>query len=163
MGKPGIFIIFLSIFLSRYFPLTFHAAVVPFGILPVTSSIMKLTPGCLLTATASQLQQGLAAGAFTSVDLVEASLAQINKHDAYLRVITSKPPRSQLLAIAKRLDDERAAGKSRSGLHGIPILLKVSAFCIMRGAVRFLKTDRPITRTILLLSPVWKWKLPLGV
>lgn len=36
----------------------------------------------------------------------------------------SLPPRQQLLDIAKGLDEERAAGKLRGLLHGIPIIVK---------------------------------------
>ena len=79
----------------------------------------------LLVATAGDLQKELSAGNLTSVDLVNACLDQIERHDDYLHGIISKAPRASLVEQAQRLDNERKANEIRSTLHGIPILIKV--------------------------------------
>lgn len=79
----------------------------------------------LLTATAGDLQKKLCSGDLTSVQLVNACLDQIEKHDGYLHGVIAKAPRASITQQAQKLDDERAAGKLRGKLHGVPILLKV--------------------------------------
>lgn len=79
-----------------------------------------------LTADATSLQQMLTSGSITSVDLVKVYLAQIQKHDDYLHAMIQTTPTDILEAAAKALDDERAAGKVRGPLHGIPIIIKAS-------------------------------------
>lgn len=77
----------------------------------------------LIDATLDDLAQGLDAGLFTSVDLVNAYTARILEVNATLRMVTELNP--DALAIAAALDAERAANNaSRGPLHGIPILLK---------------------------------------
>jgi Asp-tRNA(Asn)/Glu-tRNA(Gln) amidotransferase A subunit family amidase len=44
----------------------------------------------------------------------------------YLRAVGETAPYESVMAIAKAFDDERANGTVRSGLHGIPMLFKVS-------------------------------------
>ncbi len=81
----------------------------------------------LLRATAHELQQRLATG-LTSVELVEACLAQIERHNhngMKLNAIVSVCPREIAIEQARRCDKERAEGKVRSAIHGIPIVLKV--------------------------------------
>lgn len=80
-----------------------------------------------LTASAYELSEMLNAGAITSVEIIEAYLHQIDQHNRrgrQLRALISVAPRHELMRIARRLDDERARGKRRSPLHGIPIVLK---------------------------------------
>lgn len=79
----------------------------------------------LLVATAGDLQKGLSSGHLTSVELVDAYLDQIEKHDGYLHAIISKPPRASLFEQARKLDEERQSKSIRGKLHGIPILIKV--------------------------------------
>lgn len=79
----------------------------------------------LLDAGIDELHHGLEAGEYTSVDLVEAYLARINEVDVHgpgLRSILELSP--VVIREAKRLDEERKAGKSRGPLHGIPIVVK---------------------------------------
>jgi amidase len=78
-----------------------------------------------LTAEARDLQKWLHDGSLTSVDLVEAYLQQIQKHNGYLHAVISTVPRVMMLRTARPLDDERRARGIRSPLHGIPVLLKV--------------------------------------
>ncbi|KAK3367391.1 amidase signature domain-containing protein [Lasiosphaeria ovina] len=81
----------------------------------------------ILTTDCAELQGLLAAHKTTSVDIVEAHLAQIERHNSNglnLNAIITTTPRDVLLSIARRLDEERAQGAIRSPLHGIPITIK---------------------------------------
>lgn len=80
--------------------------------------------------TAIELTNLLSADKLTSVELVQACLAQIDAHNhkgLCLNAVISTAPDGLLFDLAKRLDEERRNGKIRSALHGIPIILKVSA------------------------------------
>lgn len=68
------------------------------------------------------LQDGMARGAFTARALVERYLARIAALDPQLRAILEVNPAAR--DEADRLDAERAAGRTRGPLHGIPVLLK---------------------------------------
>ncbi|KAK7048003.1 amidase domain-containing protein [Favolaschia claudopus] len=76
----------------------------------------------LYEASITDLQAGLDAGHFTSVDLVNAYLARINEVNPVLHAVieTSQTALKQ----AARLDAERKLGKKIGPLHGIPILVK---------------------------------------
>lgn len=78
----------------------------------------------ILTATADDLQRELSSGGITSKQLVKIYLAQIERHNDYLKAVISTAPEPLLLERAAILDDERQSGKLRSPLHGIPILVK---------------------------------------
>ncbi|KAH8660510.1 amidase signature domain-containing protein [Xylariales sp. PMI_506] len=87
----------------------------------------SLTAKELLTLDSSVLQERLAAGLLTSVDLVKQCLQQIENHDhrgLKLNAMISTVPRQILMARSKQLDQERAEGRVRSVLHGIPMLVK---------------------------------------
>ncbi|KAG1767554.1 amidase [Suillus occidentalis] len=76
----------------------------------------------LLYATIDDLQSGLAAGTFTSVDLVNAYVARINEVNPILHAVIETNP--DAIPIAASLDAERAHGSFRGNLHGIPICIK---------------------------------------
>jgi amidase len=87
----------------------------------------------LLTASASNLQALLSTSEITSVQLLEKCLEQIEKFEGTgdgggngwkLKAMMFITRKEKLMSIAKTLDDERKAGKSRGKLHGIPIVLK---------------------------------------
>lgn len=84
-------------------------------------------PGGLQLSTASieDLQAGLEAGDFTSVDLVEAYLARIDaiNYDGP-RLNAVRQLSATALAEAQAADDARAAGEDLGPLAGIPILIK---------------------------------------
>ncbi|KAI0113611.1 amidase signature enzyme [Nemania sp. FL0031] len=87
----------------------------------------KLSTAELLSLDSAGLQRKLATGLLTSVELVQACLAQIDKHDkqgAELNAMISIVPRAILMERATQLDDERTKGPIRSPFHGIPILVK---------------------------------------
>jgi len=73
-------------------------------------------------ATITQLQEALKDGRVTSRALVDQYLARIEKHDPALKSIISLNPKAR--EEADRLDRERAEGKVRGPLHGIPIAIK---------------------------------------
>jgi amidase len=73
----------------------------------------------------AELSADMAAGAVSSEALAEAYLARIEAVDRagpQLRSVISLSPRA--LADARALDAERAAGRIRGPLHGVPILIK---------------------------------------
>ncbi|CAE7212213.1 hypothetical protein P3342_012342 [Pyrenophora teres f. teres] len=76
----------------------------------------------LLDATADDLVAGLHAGDFTSADLVTAYVERIMEVNKTLHMVVEINP--DALLIAKKLDEERASGKFRGPLHGLPILVK---------------------------------------
>lgn len=79
----------------------------------------------VLTADTKTLQALLEKGSISSSHLVNLYLNQIQRHDDYLRGMLTMPSREALQKIAVLLDEERAVGKVRSKLHGIPVILKV--------------------------------------
>jgi len=89
---------------------------------PIDIDVLNLTLGELSTL--------LQNGNVTSVDLVQAYLAQIEKHNkkgAHLNAIINVVPREKLLAIARDLDNKRHEIDSASKpLWGIPFLVKVN-------------------------------------
>ncbi|KAF2756644.1 amidase signature enzyme [Pseudovirgaria hyperparasitica] len=60
----------------------------------------------------------------TSVDLVNIYLDEIERHNGYLKAVICTAPRKGLEQQASQLDEARRAGRLRSRLHGIPILIK---------------------------------------
>lgn len=76
----------------------------------------------LINATIDDLDAGLKAGLYTSVDLVTAYIARINEINSTLHCVTELNP--DALSIAADLDAQRKAGKIIGPLHGIPILIK---------------------------------------
>ncbi len=75
--------------------------------------------------TLSQLQEKMSSGAFTSEGITQKYLTRIeliNTNGPELRAVIEVNP--DALKIARQLDAERKAGKTRGPLHGIPILIK---------------------------------------
>ena len=68
------------------------------------------------------LQRALAAGELTSHELVAAYLQRIALYEDRLNAILAVNP--EALRLADELDRERAAGRVRGPLHGIPIAVK---------------------------------------
>ncbi|KIK66130.1 hypothetical protein GYMLUDRAFT_38643 [Collybiopsis luxurians FD-317 M1] len=79
----------------------------------------------LYEASVLELQEGLDAGHFTSIDLIKAYFARIeevNLQGPALRAVIETNPSA--LKQAAALDAERAVSGKRSLLHGIPVILK---------------------------------------
>jgi amidase len=79
-------------------------------------------PFNVVEAGIPELQTALASGRVTSRELVLAYLARIAMHDRTLHAVMAVSPTA--LADADALDRERAQGRLRGPLHGIPIALK---------------------------------------
>lgn len=79
-------------------------------------------PFSVVEASIGELQAALAARRVTSRQLVEQYLVRIATYDQRLRATITVNPRA--LAEADALDRERAQGKLRGSLHGIPVALK---------------------------------------
>ncbi|KAK3941448.1 Glutamyl-tRNA amidotransferase subunit A, mitochondrial [Diplogelasinospora grovesii] len=60
----------------------------------------------------------------TSVQIVLAYFAQIDRHESSHNAVISLAPRDNVLRVAASLDLERQQGNVRSQLHGIPIVLR---------------------------------------
>lgn len=91
------------------------------------SAVVSAAEINLTEYSVDELQQGMVAGEFNSVDVVNFYLAQIHRHNrdgANLRAVNTVLETEQLYQIAQQLDAERAAGQIRGPLHGIPVLLK---------------------------------------
>ena len=84
----------------------------------------------VLTTSCVALQELLAAGIVTSVEVVEAFLGQIERHNTNglkLNAMITTTPKDLLLSIARERDQERIEGTIRGSLHGIPITVKVAS------------------------------------
>jgi amidase len=79
-------------------------------------------PFSVVEATIADMQQALDEKRITSRVLVRQYLDRIDKYEERLNAIIALNPRA--LDEADRLDRERAQGKIRGPLHGIPIALK---------------------------------------
>ncbi|MGB7069180.1 MAG: amidase [Pyrinomonadaceae bacterium] len=73
-------------------------------------------------ATISDLQALMASGELTSVRIVESYLDSIKAIDKDLHSIVETNP--DALMIAEKMDAERATGRLRGKLHGIPVVIK---------------------------------------
>ncbi len=79
-------------------------------------------PFDVVEATIDEMQQAMTEGRVTSRELVEAHLVRIALYEE--RVNATIAVNSEALADADRLDRERAEGRVRGPLHGIPVALK---------------------------------------
>jgi hypothetical protein len=121
----------LAIILRSLAVLSF--TVCPFPLFKMTARLSTIE---LLSIDSAGLQRKLDAGLLTSVELVQACLAQIDKHDqrgAKLNAMISIVPNHILMERSAQLDLERTSGRVRSPFHGIPILVKVCYFTIYQG------------------------------
>lgn len=73
-------------------------------------------------ASVAQLQSAMAHNQLSALALVDYYLARIERLDGQLNSLITINPKAK--ATAKSLDRERANGKVRSPLHGIPIVVK---------------------------------------
>ena len=85
-------------------------------------SARPATPFTVVETSIPELQAALAAKRVTSRQLVEQYLVRIATYDRRLHATITVNPRA--LQEADVLDRERAQGKLRGPLHGIPVALK---------------------------------------
>src|SRR5262245_25670234 len=85
-------------------------------------SAQRRAPFTVVEATISDMRDALAARRVTSREIVTQYLARIATYEDRLHAALAVNPRA--LQIADELDRERAAGRIRGPLHGIPIALK---------------------------------------
>lgn len=76
----------------------------------------------LLEISVSELQAKMKSGELSAVKLVEMYSQRIKEVDPKIKSVLEINP--DAMAIAEKLDQERKKGKIRSGLHGIPVLIK---------------------------------------
>ncbi|MFT4039613.1 MAG: amidase family protein [Thermomicrobiales bacterium] len=102
----------------------------PLDLRPFAEALQELTPqrlavldGFIREASVPQMQADLAAGRYSSVDLVTYYLDRIRRFDVtQLHSVLDVNP--EILELAAFSDSERSQGTLRGPLHGIPVLLK---------------------------------------
>ena len=112
----------------------------------------------LVAQSAAELQSLLSSKILTSTQLVEACLAQIERHDRQgmnLRAMIAIAPRSKLLETAQRLDAERENNNLRGPFHGLPIIVKVKMEPLLHH--QFVADDSSGTFSI--PTPIWAYRL----
>ncbi|MXV95011.1 MAG: amidase [Gemmatimonadetes bacterium] len=72
--------------------------------------------------TATELQEGYAAGAYTVVEVVQAFLDRIERYEGHYNAFISLNP--DALEIAAGLDGEMRTTGPRGALHGVPVVIK---------------------------------------
>src|SRR3954464_6452452 len=76
----------------------------------------------VVEATIPQMQEALKAGRVTSREIVRQYLQRIGMYEEVLHAAITVNPKA--LELAAERDRERAAGRIRGPLHGVPIALK---------------------------------------
>ncbi|PPR01017.1 hypothetical protein CVT26_015618 [Gymnopilus dilepis] len=140
-----IFGLWLSVFLAVMACWMLEGPLAPSAI--ATSTVSSGIFPDLYEASVAELQAGLDAGTFTSVDLVKAYFARIdevNLKGPALRPVLELNPSA--LAQAAALDAERKRTGKRSALHGIPILLKDNIATIASEGTQFLTSGKCIDK-----------------
>ncbi|KAK6431605.1 hypothetical protein LTR95_012236 [Oleoguttula sp. CCFEE 5521] len=90
--------------------------------MPSVFKVPRLKGHDMYEITVSELQQHFSSGDITSKDYTQYCLNRIQACNPYLEAVIEANP--DALAIAEVLDVERASGKVRGPLHGIPVLVK---------------------------------------
>lgn len=68
--------------------------------------------------------KAMASGKQSAVEVLQSALAVIHEKEPTLNAFVQVAPEKELIQLAKKLDRERASGKVRGPLHGIPITVK---------------------------------------
>jgi amidase len=93
-----------------------------FASLLLMTSLAQRKPFTVVEATIPEMQQAMREKRVTSHEIVQQYLTRIAKYDAKLHATITVNPKA--LEEAEQRDRERAQGKVRGPLHGIPIALK---------------------------------------
>ncbi len=75
--------------------------------------------------SATELAEGIASGRFSSVEVLEAYLARVDRYNPALNALVVDV-RESALARAREADAARARGESWGPLHGVPMTVKES-------------------------------------
>jgi amidase len=110
----------MSLFKNRV-RLPLHVAALGVA-LTFSTSCAEQEPFDVVEATIPEMQRAMEEGRITSRELVEAHLIRIALYEE--RVNATIAVNANALAEADRLDRERAEGRVRGPLHGIPVALK---------------------------------------
>lgn len=78
----------------------------------------------LMDTTIGELTEAMEEGRVTSKELVEMYIERINTYDKKLNLNSIISINPDAISQAEALDKERAAGKTKGKLHGIPIIVK---------------------------------------
>ena len=78
----------------------------------------------IMDATIGDLTKEMEAGNVTSVQLTQMYIDRIDAYDSRLKLNSIISICPDAIAQAKKLDKERAKGKVRGPLHGIPVIVK---------------------------------------
>ncbi|HYU24565.1 MAG TPA: amidase family protein [Thermoanaerobaculia bacterium] len=97
-------------------------AVVLLSLFALAAKKPEAKPFSVVEATIPEMQAALRDGRVTSHDLVRQSLIRIATYEDRLHAVITVNPKA--LEEADERDRERAAGKVRGPLHGIPVALK---------------------------------------
>ncbi|MFN8061939.1 MAG: amidase family protein [Vicinamibacterales bacterium] len=104
----------------------------------------------IVEATISDMQRAMSSGRISSEELVALHLVRIAQYDGKINAIIAVNPSA--LDVARALDRERAAGKVRGPLHGVPIALKdiinTSDLPTTGGALAFAGITPPYDATL---------------
>src|SRR5437773_1289980 len=87
-----------------------------------STAITMMTPFSVVETGIPELQKAMAEGRVTSRQLVVEYLTRIGLYEDQVKAIITVNPK--VLQEAEALDRERAGGRIRGPLHGIPIALK---------------------------------------
>lgn len=89
---------------------------------PPIFSLPQLKGHDLFEITVDELQNFYSSKAFTSEEYTQFCLDRIQAVNPYLEAVIETNPDAP--SIAQQLDKERACGKARGPLHGVPVLVK---------------------------------------
>lgn len=81
-------------------------------------------PASPLGLTVQQALQQMAEGTLSAEQVMQQTLAAVEQHEEALNAFVHIEPAANLLAQARQCDAERAAGRLRGPLHGIPVSVK---------------------------------------
>ena len=89
---------------------------------PADRAAVTSSPFTIVEASIAEMQEAMRQGRTTSREIVTQSLVRMATYEDRLNAVITVNPRA--LEEADRLDRERAEGRVRGPLHGIPIALK---------------------------------------
>ena len=108
--------------MRRYLTVASAAAILIVTLTAQTKKPAVVTPFTVVEATIPEMQAALKSGRVTSREIVRQYLQRIGTYEELLHAAITVNPKA--LEIAAERDRERAAGRIRGPLHGIPIALK---------------------------------------